>query len=240
MSLLKKLFLSFCFCFPFITAQAQYRFDHWTVDDGLPQNSVYGIVQTGDGYLWLATLDGLARFDGVRFAIFNKSNSPGISNNRFVSLFEDAHGDLWAGTEESGIVRFHAGRFSNYNTGEDAPRIGWLGGDADGNVMSFLSESQVVHFADGEFSPFDPPTNFSATARVVRRQNARAVCFPDESAEFWNCYANGRRLSFSPAEGSPEYNLRTAVQDTDGNLWLLTNRRELVRIENGKVVAEIG
>jgi hypothetical protein len=51
-------------------------------------------------------LDGLARFDGVRFTIFNKSNSPGIVNNRFVSLFEAASGDLWAGTEESGIVRY--------------------------------------------------------------------------------------------------------------------------------------
>ena len=236
MSLLKKLFLSFCFCFPFITAQAQYRFDHWTVDDGLPQNSVYGIVQTGDGYLWLATLDGLARFDGVRFAIFNKSNSPGISNNRFVSLFEDAHGDLWAGTEESGIVRFHAGRFSNYGVGEGVSRISWLGGDADGNVLSFLSESRVIHFVDGKFSPFDARANLSETARVASRQNVRAFCPLDESVVFLGCYADGRRLSFSPADGSPDYKLRSAVQDTDGNFWLLTNERELVRIENGKVV----
>ncbi len=71
-------------------ARVQYRIDHWTADDGLPQNSVYGIVQTQDGYLWLATLDGLARFDGVRFTVFNKSNSPGIVNNQFISLFEDA------------------------------------------------------------------------------------------------------------------------------------------------------
>ena len=90
---------------------AQYRFDHWTADNGLPQNSVYGIVQTQDGYLWLATFDGLARFDGARFTIFNKSNSPGIVNNRFTSLFETASGDLWAGTEESGAGRFRVGRF---------------------------------------------------------------------------------------------------------------------------------
>ena len=236
MSLLKKLFLSFCFCFPFITAQAQYRFDHWTVDDGLPQNSVYGIVQTGDGYLWLATLDGLARFDGVRFAIFNKSNSPGISNNRFVSLFEDAHGDLWAGTEESGIVRFHAGRFSNYGVGEGVSRISWLGGDADGNVLSFLSESRVIHFVDGKFSPFDARANLSETARVASRQTVRAVCFLGKPADFSSCYLNGRRLSFSPGDGLPDYKLRSAAQDADGNFWLLTDRRELVRVENGKTV----
>src|ERR1041384_1849802 len=63
------------------TARAQYRFDHWTADNGLPQNSVRDMVQTRDGYLWLATLDGLVRFDGVRFTVFNKSNSAGIISN---------------------------------------------------------------------------------------------------------------------------------------------------------------
>jgi ligand-binding sensor domain-containing protein len=81
-------------------AHAQYRFDHWTADNGLPQNSVRDIVQTRDGYLWLTTFDGLVRFDGVRFTVFNKSNSPGIITNRFVQLFEDAQGDLWATTEQ--------------------------------------------------------------------------------------------------------------------------------------------
>src|ERR1700737_4285582 len=69
-------------------AMAQYPFDQWTADNGLPQNSVSGIVQTRDGYLWLATVDGLARFDGVRFTVFNKSNSPGYINNRFPTLFQ--------------------------------------------------------------------------------------------------------------------------------------------------------
>ncbi|MBA3247242.1 MAG: hypothetical protein H0T63_04075, partial [Pyrinomonadaceae bacterium] len=96
-----------------MAAQAQYRLDHWTADTGLPQNSVYAITQTRDGYLWLATLDGLARFDGVRFTVFNKSNSPGIINNRFISLFETAGGDLWAGTEESGAARLRGGRFEH-------------------------------------------------------------------------------------------------------------------------------
>jgi hypothetical protein len=41
-----------------------YNFSSWTTDDGLPQNSVYAILQTRDGYLWFTTLDGLVRFDG--------------------------------------------------------------------------------------------------------------------------------------------------------------------------------
>ncbi|MDQ3258498.1 MAG: hypothetical protein M3R15_32220 [Acidobacteriota bacterium] len=53
--------LCFCLCFGFIEARAQYRFDHWTADNGLPQNSARDIVQTQDEYLWLATFDGLVR-----------------------------------------------------------------------------------------------------------------------------------------------------------------------------------
>jgi ligand-binding sensor domain-containing protein len=69
---------------PAPAALAQYRFDSWTADQGLPQNIIRAIHQTADGYLWLATLDGLVRFDGVRFTVFNKGNSPGINGNRFI------------------------------------------------------------------------------------------------------------------------------------------------------------
>src|SRR5579871_3200833 len=70
-----------------LSARAQYVIDYWTTDKGLPQNSVLSIQQTPDGYLWFTTFDGLVRFDGVRFTVFNKGNSPGLTSNRFVRLF---------------------------------------------------------------------------------------------------------------------------------------------------------
>ena len=57
-------------------AFAQHQFESWTTENGLPQNSVNDIVQTRDGYLWLATFGGLVRFDGIRFVIFDRS-TPG-------------------------------------------------------------------------------------------------------------------------------------------------------------------
>ena len=54
-------------------ALTQSRFDSWTTENGLPQNSVRDIVQTRDGYLWLATEGGLVRFDGARFVVFDRS-----------------------------------------------------------------------------------------------------------------------------------------------------------------------
>jgi ligand-binding sensor domain-containing protein len=118
---------------------AQYRFDHWTADNGLPQNSVRDIVQTRDGYLWLATLDGLVRFDGVRFTIFNKSNSTGIISNRFLQLYEDGQGDLWAITENSGLTRLQQGRFTTYTTAHGLPvnSINSIGGDGQGHLLMF-------------------------------------------------------------------------------------------------------
>lgn len=79
------LFLTFGHIFT-PTAAAQYRFDHWTTDEGLPHNAINSILQTRDGYLWLATSDGLARFDGVQFKVFNRGVTPGIETNRFFTL----------------------------------------------------------------------------------------------------------------------------------------------------------
>src|SRR5690242_5140625 len=90
------------FCVRF-SASAQIAVDSWTADNGLPQNIIRAICQAPDGYLWLATFNGLVRFDGVRFTIFNRSNTPGVVGNRFGSLFCAADGDIWAATELGGL-----------------------------------------------------------------------------------------------------------------------------------------
>jgi len=68
--------LCFLLFSPLSTAVAQYHIDVWTTDNGLPQNVVRDVCQSPDGYLWLATMDGLVRFDGVRFVVFNRGNTP--------------------------------------------------------------------------------------------------------------------------------------------------------------------
>lgn len=97
---------------------AQYVFDSWTTDNGLPQNGVRNIAQTSDGYLWFTTLDGLVRFDGVHFTIFDKANTEGIATNRFSSLAVDSEGTLWLGTEERGITVRKNGIFTSYSPDE--------------------------------------------------------------------------------------------------------------------------
>src|SRR5476649_1014604 len=62
--------------------------DSWSSEEGLPDNEVISVIQTRDGYLWLGTLHGLVRFDGIHFTIFNQNNAPGLPNSRIVFLFE--------------------------------------------------------------------------------------------------------------------------------------------------------
>jgi ligand-binding sensor domain-containing protein len=81
------------------TAVGQYRVDVWTTEQGLPQNIVRAVHMGRDGYLWLTTLDGLVRFDGLRFTSFDRSNTKGIASNRFSPLLETSDGALWLGTE---------------------------------------------------------------------------------------------------------------------------------------------
>ena len=96
----------------------QYRSTQWTADSGLPQNTVRGIVHAADGYLWVATLDGIAKFDGIRFTVFNKSNTPGITSNRFVAMAEGDGGDLWMASEDGNLIRYHAGHFQRMGEAE--------------------------------------------------------------------------------------------------------------------------
>jgi ligand-binding sensor domain-containing protein/signal transduction histidine kinase len=124
------------------TARGQYHFDYWTADTGLPQNSVYSIIQTRDGYLWLTTFDGLVRFDGVRFTVFNKGNSKGMKSNRFLSLFAEADDTLWLGTEDGGLVRFRNGRSQTFTTADGLPsnHVGEVQKDLDGSLLVSTAE----------------------------------------------------------------------------------------------------
>jgi len=84
----------------------EFHQDAWGIDQGLPQNSVYCILQTSDGYIWFGTELGLVRFDGIRFDVFDKSNSPGLADNAVISLLEDRGGRLWIGTYHGGVAYY--------------------------------------------------------------------------------------------------------------------------------------
>lgn len=101
------------FLFSQIPNSENYVINKFGLKEGLPQSSVNDIIQTKDGYLWLATFGGLVRFDGYSFTTFNRSNSEGLASDRILNLHEDRKGKIWISTE-SGFTEYKDGKFRTY------------------------------------------------------------------------------------------------------------------------------
>jgi len=101
-------------------ALTQYIHKAWRLDQGLPQISVNAITQTQEDYIWVGTDDGLARFDGMHFTIFNRSNVPELGSNSFQALLTSKDGTLWAATS-AGLVQYKGGTFKTYTLKDGLP-----------------------------------------------------------------------------------------------------------------------
>ena len=175
-------------------AYAQYRFDTWTTDNGLPQNGVRAIAQTPDGYLWFTTFDGLVRFDGVQFTTFGTGNTKGIINNRFTGLYGDKDGTLYATTTEDGVLTvYRDGVFSSYTSAQvPGHYIQRMEPDARGELRFLVEDDDRTtktwyYLRDGEFvfpEKIDPdaevvtltgPDGASWTVTPRRRSSAAAA-----------------------------------------------------------------
>ncbi len=108
-------------------ALTQYVRQAWTTSNGLPLAAILTMAQTRDGYLWVGTHEGLARFDGVSFTVFNRRNTPILTNNRVTALCEDPSGALWIGTggdrffsggavRGGGLLRYDQGQWRRFST----------------------------------------------------------------------------------------------------------------------------
>jgi PAS domain S-box-containing protein len=92
---------------------SQYVVDAWRDSDGLPVDTVAAIAQTPDGYLWLATEHGLARFDGIRFVVFNTKTTPSLRSEDIFALTVSHDGTLWIGTRGGGVTTLQGNRFAH-------------------------------------------------------------------------------------------------------------------------------
>lgn len=92
----------------------EYSHHIWRIEDGLPQNRIHAIAQTPDGYLWVGTPEGLARFDGTRFTVFDRSNTPAFQDSSILALTLTQDGALWIGTDGGGLVRYQDGVFRHF------------------------------------------------------------------------------------------------------------------------------
>ena len=125
----------------------------WNMDDGLPQSSVNDIIQSRDGYLWLATFGGLTRFNGESFTVFNRSNTKKIKSDRVLSLYEDRTGAIWCSTE-GGIFRLSNGTIRTFTIVDDTHAYSPLMMEEDSRGVLWASaDGKPYRLRDSIFIP---------------------------------------------------------------------------------------
>ena len=209
----------FSFSWPAVATAVEYHLKTWTVENGLPQNVIRGIGQTPDGYLWIATLDGVARFDGVRFTVFNKSNTPGIASNRFSSMVQDGDGDLWLSTEGGGLTRYHGGSFRSYRPADGIP-AGTIRGilRATAGGIWVLSEDSILKF-DIKTSEFMDvtPANTKVHYQPLHWDNAG---FWGQDSAGLHLFVNEHFVSYPLPAWLSDQTIRDVATDQNGAVWV--------------------
>lgn len=192
----------------------------WQTEDGLPQNMVTSAVQTADGYLWLGTYNGLARFDGAHFQVFEPTNAPGLQDRCISQLFADPAGTLWIGHESGAVTRLREGRFEAVAapSGITGEKIIGLGRDEQGRPWAMRENGAVDSLGHDARLPSliapDAPGIMAWTqngrGRIWVAENGRAAGLVDGAL---------LPLDFAPAAPSPAVEGIAAAND-DG-LWVL-------------------
>src|SRR5438876_548816 len=123
----------------------QYSRTVWTQQHGLPQDTVRAITQTDDGYLWLGTDEGLARFDGYEFVRYSRDEGQ-LPSNSINTLAAAPGGILWIGTT-GGLVRYDGRKFVTYTTKDGMPHnsVSAMAPGEKGDVW-FTTSGILSHF----------------------------------------------------------------------------------------------
>ncbi|MBL8203897.1 MAG: hypothetical protein JNM09_06670 [Blastocatellia bacterium] len=221
-------------------ALTQYIHDVWTTSEGLPQDEVSAIVQDSVGYIWFGTQEGLVRFDGVSFTVFDSRNTDKFRTSFIHGLFADSRGNLWIGA--SGLLRYRAGKFDFFGKenglwpnadvkrfSEDAAGNLWLG-------YSTGSEKDSIHglvkFKDKQGQIFTTKDGLSA--------NPVKATISDKQGNLWIATANGLNLlrdgkfsHYTTADGLSDNFISALFFDRAGNLWVGTGNG-LNRFKDGQ------
>jgi signal transduction histidine kinase/ligand-binding sensor domain-containing protein len=134
----------------------------WSTEEGLPQSSVHAILQSRDGYLWIATEGGVVRFDGVAFTTFRHESNPAFTSDDISSIAEDPEGALWFGTTD-GLIRLSQGKWQRFGTAEGLPSasISALIATPDNSLLA-LTTNGLATFAHNRFQTLpNLPPDFS-------------------------------------------------------------------------------
>ena len=193
----------------------------WLTENGLPQNTVQSIVQTRDGYLWIGTQEGLARFDGLSFTVFDKENTPAFKSNDIRFLHEDQQGRLWISTSY-GLVCRHNEQFTSFTENEGLPdnSIGPVVEDTSGNVW-IGTGGGLSRFENGNFKTLTVEQGLSRNVIQTLCARANGTLLVGTSAGVQSL-SGDRLTSWTDLPNVPAANISAIAESKNGQLWFGT------------------
>ncbi len=210
----------------------QYILNQWDTDNGLPSSNVRRVLQTQDGYLWLAGFDGLTSFDGVRFVNYNKSNIPKFSTNLIQMLQESPDGSLWIGTQGSGLFKYKDSKFEKigldsvfiYSIFFESPERYLIGGRNTG-LYALNPKTKKI-------SKLNIPLLNEGSVYKMTRDKKNRIWFATDGKGLV-CKDGDTYKAYTTADGLPVNSILEIFFDHQQKLWVGTTQG-LVYMENGK------
>jgi ligand-binding sensor domain-containing protein len=194
---------------PFISEKSlspkeKYSIQTWTTENGLPQNSINDIAQTKDGYLWLATFDGLVRFDGVKFSTFNTSNTPVLKSNGIKQLFIDYEDRLWIITVDGLLTGYARNTFTSYTLPARLNIYANVITDyTNGSVLVLCADNKLYQLKNNQFVQF--PLKEQGKMNAIRSLNTNQLYIACDQGLV--SYINNEYYSFPETQGTRISNL---------------------------------
>jgi signal transduction histidine kinase/ligand-binding sensor domain-containing protein len=210
-----------------------YIIDLWATDSSnIPQNSVLSMVQTRDGYLWIGTYEGLARFDGLRFTVFDKSNTPEIQNNGMLVMAEGPDGVLWVGTP-NGLLCRRGGKFRNFtvNDGLSSDFILSLALDFQGGLWIGTTQG-LNRYQNGVFTSFTVADGLEQDYISALCAGRDGTLWIGTSAGLFS-YRSGLFSPYTLPNGKSGNTVWALCVGRDGALWIGTAGGGLVKFSEG-------
>ena len=207
----------------------QYVHDVWQAKDGLPQNSVYAVTQTRDGYLWLGTQEGLVRFDGVRFTVMTRAQ--GLESNEVRALLEDRTGALWIGTNGGGVSRMVDGVITTYTVADGLPgnAVRALYEDDRGHLWIGTIGGGLVRYDGASFTTYTMADGLTGDVVLALDEGPDGSLWIGTEAGLTR-FRNGRFSRFDDPKQLPGLVVKAVAVGAHGEVWVGTNRG-LVRRE---------
>ena len=220
----------------------------WQSEDGLPSNVVRSVAQAADGYLWVATAEGVVRFDGVRFTGFATEREAALARGTARALFALENGDVWVATTRGGLLRWHGGQlaqvWADLNV-TPAPNVSQVVPDGRGAVL--IVRAPELWRAAGEAAPV-PAERTPAIEELLRRdveaapvraRQAVRAQLRDRRGRVWMAGPAGRLTVTDAASAAapvalptvePGNRINELYEDREGSIWAATADGGLVQI----------